>query len=285
VKIRLVVTGDCEEAALHHALQNCFPDARFDRPHRVDSFTSTPLRDPPSPGCKDTLDKFTHKLVELTDEDDALVIGVDDQELHDNPANLAHALRQSVQRKIEEFASSLPSRERLAQKLRERCSFHLLVPMVEAYFFCDPKALKQGGAIIESRFDSLKHDVEDFVVDDVDYMTAPETTAESEPNKERRKRSWAKAIEVRRRHPKHYLKYLSSPHDPFGSQYKETKHGADALRSLDWTRVLAEQTHVRSVRALLNDIADFLSWPPFAGNEVQDTSRSAPRRASVLRNL
>lgn len=85
-QVQFVVTGRCEETALHHSIGQLFPELEFLRPLRLESFTSTPLTHPPKSGVLDTAYKFAAKLVEKVDEQsETLVVGIDDQESEPNP--------------------------------------------------------------------------------------------------------------------------------------------------------------------------------------------------------
>ncbi|MHB8873513.1 MAG: hypothetical protein ACYC8T_07490 [Myxococcaceae bacterium] len=289
-EVRFLVTGECERGGLAESFQRCFGStgASFSVARcPAQSFTSSPLTEPPSSRARDTIDKFAISLLEEVHEHpDALVVGVDDLELQNDPLETVAAIRAAISRGMEIRWSSLNARNRVADRMREYCSFHLLVPMVEAYFFGEPEALERAGAVRRSLFDCVSSDPEQFQVEDAEYLAAPETTPESEPNPERRKRSWAKKVALRRLHPKLYLKFLCSPDDPFGAHYRETRGGVEALRMLAWARVISNGDHVQFARALFADIADFLGTPaPFPGAEPEATSRFAQRRDRVLRNI
>jgi hypothetical protein len=234
----------------------------------------------------DLVDKFADKLLREVDEHkDALIIGVDDLEFN-APEPTVNAVCDAVERRLEYRWSSKKARTRAQARLTERCSFHLLAPMPEAYFFGEPAALVRAEADKRpSRFD-IETNVEQFAIGDQEYLSYPEVTPEAEPNKERRKRTWAKGIDERRRHPKLYLKFLCSPDDPFGDVYREGKHGVAALQSLAWAQVAADRTHAMFARALLGDIADYLEVDsPLPGMEHPLTSRRTHRRDPRLRNL
>jgi hypothetical protein len=192
--------------------------------------------------------------VDSTDEE-TLVVGVDDLELHHTGRleTVATALTQSVVRVLERWSSSEAKRERLAGAVARRCSFHLLVPMVEAYFFAEAAALTRAGASLPSRFDPFR-DVEDFEVDDPEFGTTD------------------------RRHPKRYVSFLSQ------GQYKETRDGVAALATLDWPTVLVTHAHSQVARALVDDVADFLETDRPAGRLSLVTARSTHRLRRVLRN-
>ncbi len=276
-QVQFVVTGRCEETALHHSIGQLFPELEFLRPLRLESFTSTPLTHPPKSGVLDTAYKFAAKLVEKVDEQsETLVVGIDDQESEPNPDRQVELVRASVLRALDELPAR-KRRDRLLLQLSERCSFHLLMPMVEAYFFGDFAALGRAGAKPElCKFDVASTDPEHFSVID-ERFTAPADTAD--------KHDWARGGEMRRQHPKRYLKFLTGRGTPGDYSYRESKHGAAALRSLNWPLVASNERFVQSARALVADIADWAGVDnPLPGTERTLTSRHAMRAIRVLRN-
>lgn len=275
-RVQLVVTGKCEEAALHLSLQRLFPGTEFVPPIRVHGFTSDPLAEPPQRGVIETIRKFAEKVVRTAEhEHDVLVIGVDDQEFEPHPDRLVAAVVRVVG-EVVASESSMAKRERLAAVVAERCSFHLLVPMVEAYFFGDPEALKCVGTKRRSLFDSEAHDVEAFEVSDAGFLDPPAL----------RGSDWCTdQVVLRSRHPKRYLKYLTGDGTPMSSAYKETLQGRAALAKLDWRSVGRNASFARSARALIADIADWLERPsPVPGAESALTARGTNRQTRVLRN-
>jgi hypothetical protein len=275
--VQLVVTGRCEELALHDSLGSLFPGVQFLKPIRLEPFTSNPLEEPPPPKLVETGLKFARKLVERVDElDGALVIGIEDQEFDPEPARQIDFLRARVVQVLDE-PPSLAKRTRLAEAVSQRCSFHRLVPMVEAYFFADPRALQRAGAFRASTFNPLERDVEDFEVSDTGFLAPPDGTDKDD---------WARGGPSRARHPKRYLKYLSGTGQPGNWTYRESKHGVAAPQTLDWRLVAATETFATSLRALVADIADWLGEvTPLSGEESPLTARHAHRDERVLRNL
>ena len=67
------------------------------------------------------------------------MIGIEDMELcnAETPRDITGALRDAVKYNLENWGD-ITERGRLADRLRNCCSFHLMVPMTEAYFFADP---------------------------------------------------------------------------------------------------------------------------------------------------
>ncbi len=182
-RVQLIVTGVCERNALHDSLKQLFPELEFPEPLFEQGFTSTPISDPPQSGILDTAFKFAKRMVGAVDElDEALVIGVEDQEDEHRPSRQLDVVRTNVHRALDEFCLQSPPthrqtkhRLRLAEQVAARCSFHLLMPMVEAYFFGDTAALLRAGAKPEqSKFDGAATDVERFSVTD-ERFTARQT--------------------------------------------------------------------------------------------------------------
>ena len=201
-----------------------------------------------------------------------LVLAVDDLESAnaDQPGHVLDYFRHAVRAHVDTTFASASSRERVYQTLAERGSFHLLSPMVESYFFGETEALQRAKAHkAPNRFDPAR-DIEQFEVDDPDFLTRPQDSA-----------PWAKL--ARHQHPKHYVRYLC---DPTGTQlraYRETHEGLDALKTLDWTRVLQRQTHAAFARAFVDDIAQALQVAsPCPGTCSPLTARKGN---GVLRNL
>jgi hypothetical protein len=81
-----------------------------------------------------------------------LVIGVDDVELVNaaHPDVVVQVPRDAVRSHVEQTWSGA-ARDRVYARLRDHCSFHLLKPMVEAYFFGEPAALERAGRVSSSR--------------------------------------------------------------------------------------------------------------------------------------
>jgi hypothetical protein len=290
-RIALLVTGKAEEKALHHLLKRVFPEVEFVMLPRRDGFTSGPLPATPLLGTAPEhthVERLAQALIaevepgrrghELPD----LVVLVDDLELEnlDQPERAVEHVREAVRAHLEQHDwPSATSRERAYERVRERCSFHLLVPMLEAYFFGEPAALVRAGAKRASRFDASAADVETrFLVNDLDFLAPPDR-----PPREKLP-PWATAN--RARHPKHYLQFLCDPTGTEPRAYVETKGGQAALRQLDWPMVLAPEEHVCFLRSLFHDLADALGEDPvarFPGKTHPCTW--PPPRDTLLRNV
>ena len=287
MRVGLIVTGQCEERGLCDSLARVFRGARFDVLRRVESFTSADVREMPVSPVPSTLQNLASRMVaEVVDVDDPpeLLIALDDLELVNasHPELVAARVRDAVLAHMGRHDwSSQGAREKATRLVRERCSFHLLAPMVEAYFFAEPEALVRAGASRPSRVDAAAIDLEAFVTDDPDYLGHPLVPHKQSP----KRKSWALRDPMERAlHPKHYLRFLCDPANPYTDRYVETKGGAEALRELDWPRVFAHSERVRLARSLFEDIADRLGVPhPFPGQGHPATSDF--KSARVLRNL
>jgi hypothetical protein len=293
-RVALLVTGKTEEAALHHSLKRVFPEVEFVmRPPR-EGFTSRPL--PPTPllraegtGRPTDVARLAQALVAEVEpgrrdqKPPDLVVLVDDLEVENQgwPERAVEHVRAAVSAHLAHHDwPSATSRERAYAHVRERCSFHLLAPMVEAYFFREPAALMRAGAKRASLFDASAADVEtSFEVNDPDFLAPPDRPATTKLP------PWATAN--RARHPKHYLQFLCDPTGTEPRAYVETKGGQVALRDLDWSMVLAPQEHVRFLRSLIHDLADRLGEEAVAQSFAGETHPCTwpPPRDNLLRNV
>lgn len=280
VRVGLLVTGKCEQRGLGESLERVFPEARFEVLDRIESFTSADLREVPESEVPTTLQKFAASIVAAVEEDPPdLVMAVDDLELVNapHPELVADRVREAVQHHLDHHAwTSDATRQRVTQRVLERCSFHLFAPMVEGYFFAEPEALKRAGSTRPARLDLGSPDLENFLTDDPDYLGHPDVSHQQ------KRKSWA--IPDRARHPKHYLRFLCDPGNPLTDRYVETKGGAAALRELSWGLVFAHADRVRLARSLFEDISAGLAVPhPFPGEGHPATANF--KAARVLRNL
>jgi hypothetical protein len=284
-KIVLIVTGECERTGLVPSLQRYFPSAEFGRPLSADSFTSARVRlnDLQPRSRPRQVDRLAAAMVAATDpgrtgERPDLVLAVDDVELPnlDQVDVVVTQLREAVKYHLATYPwPSARRQEQVTQRLREHCSFHLLSPMVEAYFYGEPAALIRAGTQRPSTVDAQLLDVEDFTVQDPPFLEVPD-----------KEKYWA--TPDRQRHPKRYLQYLCDPEgneqNPSPSRYRETQGGVKALRELDWSGALSQETHARLARSLFADLAAALEVDtPFPGRCHPETSTPGPN--AVLRNL
>lgn len=251
--IALIVTGDMERLALAESLRRVFPEAEFLESQKVDSFTSAQVSWPPPQraGLLSNIEKFATALIAALDPARRkprpdLVVGIDDLELAnlEKPEAVIGAFRRAVTAALERRAAATGLRtfNKLCKNVREKCSFHLLVPMCEAYFFADPGALKAAGCKRPAKL-IPSCDPEQFTVVDPKYSEV--FSGDQQVPK------WAIDLPTRLRHPKHYLDFLSG-------SYRETHQGHAALAVLDWDQVLAMRQHCRFLRSLFRDIEDAL---------------------------
>jgi len=281
-RVAVITTGECERLALGPSLHRVFPEAEFEMLPKADSFTSADLSRPTPISRTKTpreVQKLARKIVAAVEDSPPpdLVLAVDDLELINeaHPGLVVEHLRDAVAEHLRAIASDRPMATglKLADRVRARCSFHLLAPMVESYFFGEPAALTRAGSTRASQVDPTIIDVEAFVTTDADYLARPHSVLTG---------SWAKPR--RERHPKLYLKFLCDPTDQRARSYIETKSGCAALATLDWRAVHATQHHVRFARSMFVDLAHGLDVPPpFLGDTHPATSRFST--AAVLRNL
>lgn len=279
-RVGLILTGESERGGLVQALGRGFPGATFGLVPGIHQGVT--CRQVPAAFTPEKAPQLVEVLVNtllgaVTDRNDRFdfAIVVDDLEVenwgraHDVVAHVRSAARHVVAR---ETAKS-------AQILRERCSFHLLHPMLEALFFADSVALTMAGVPPSASILRAPGDPEHFTATDPAYLNAAE-----EPKRSRKKglRRWAVGDRVHK--PKHYLIYLSE--QPGGTPYHETGSpcgGVVALRGLAWPQVFAQAAECCFARALFEDVASMLDRPnPYPGTCAQATWSAQP---SMLRNI
>jgi hypothetical protein len=240
----------------------------FQRP--VPSITSNYLSYPGPTTGGTQVDRLVASMIATLERRDApkLVLAVDDLELP-NVAT-AHHVTQLVSDAFRRALGATPTHQQLA-RVRERCSFHLLCPMLEAYFFGEPAALQRAGATREATLEPT-HPLEAFLAADPEFM-APD---------EAREHPWRRPD--RSRHPKRYLSFLVDPDDAERVSYKESRDGVRALSTLDWAQVFAYRPPgIAFAHSLFDDLAEALGVPnPFPGTCHPLTTR---RSEGPLRNL
>jgi hypothetical protein len=289
--IQLIVTGDMEVKSLADSLKSHFPgvregqDVTWLKPRRSHGATSSRLRADSEPSTAMTnLAKamVAEAIAGKTGEPADLVIVVDDVEL-DNVGQeqvVAGLFRKAVRAELERrrHSSSMGTHDRNVRSVRERCSFHVLRPMPEAYFFGDPLALQRAGAI---RPPLLLHatDVEEFEVTDPAWL--PICHATNQRHAACGRDWWRHEI-----HPKEYIAHLVGHSDPVG--YNETVNGAAALASLNWPEVPKVVGDVTFARALFQDIADWfnvISPMPGLTSDVFYPGKGIRNDALLIRNM
>lgn len=130
--------------------------------------------------------------------------------------------------------------------LREKCSFHLLKPMVESYLFGDDNALHIAG-VPDGVKPKLVHptDVEQFETNDSAWL--PECRIQNE--KRQKVAPWWR----HERHPKRYLEHLTEFYD-------ETIEGRRAIEEIAWKQVPKRKSDTLFLRSLFEDIADWFGF-------------------------
>lgn len=276
--IGLITTGQCEHRALASSLQQLLGGepgnivwSLGDRPSR--SITSNPLTDPAPPFARTLIDDLVNDVVAAFDHRDApdFVFALDDLELANaaTPQNVTRFVADGFRR----YALRETRTHRELARVRERCSFHLLCPMLETYFFGEPDALRRAGATRSAILDTSRH-LEEFQAADLAFIGLRDVPGHD----------WR--TPDRMRHPKRYLRFLSDPDDtkPVSSRYREGRDGAAALATLDWAQVFAYQPPgIAFAHSLFDDLADALGVEnPFPGACHPLTVR---RPGGTLRNI
>lgn len=289
-RIKLVVTGDMEHRSLATSLQAQFPTHRgddevtWDRPRKLNCTTSHQLARNATSVSQPMLSLARAMLAEVIDgkqgEPADLVIVIDDVELANIGQEdvIAQHFRLAVDAELENKTSSASTLERYKRIVRERCSFHLLRPMAEAYFFGDENALRHLGVTTPPL---LRHetDVEDFEA--VDSVWLPECHVQNRTHASGGRAWWRHEL-----HPKHYIGHLLTRSSTVA--YEETIQGAYALQTLNWKNVPKVATDTVFIRALFEDLADWFEVrSPIAGNTaIHFYPQANVRRANLtLRNL
>lgn len=306
MRVVLLPTGRAEWHGLPAAFERLFPDHDFDVvPDRaveqvgelddqlLRSFTSSRLTLESAPGNLTQLVRHAsaEALGERRREAAGLVVVLDDLELvnADQPEVVLEVVRRAVERHLADLPQNARSRKRTREALRNRVSFHLAVPMVEAWLFADPCGPANAGKPAEAVLQLAPGcDPERFETRDFRYDAAgPEGCVCWEALTDRQKRKhplpWMRTD--RARHPKAYLSWLCrSPFERNCSSYRETSGGAKALRQLDWSSVLANPQQMSWLRSLVADMADVLGIPA-TGQWVGEQRSDHLDDRRVLRNL
>lgn len=268
-RIHLVVTGDAEELALAPALEQVFPEVEF-TVEKVNGFTSSSRDAPTRPSTK-AVDLVSSMLAAIdtgrTPADYA--IALEDLELANvkQPSVVLDRLRLAVEicinqpPEVEVVARGskrrfrhLATPEVRREALRQRCSFHLAAPMLEAWFFGEPAALVRAGVPQTATIIFNKHtcDLEDFVTTDAAFLDPEANTY------------WARRPPAQRaKHPKDYITFLRDPQGVARGRrrYRENRDAVAALETLDWAQVTPPLQHAQMVAALLDDLSAMVGRP------------------------
>ncbi|TQF14694.1 hypothetical protein FJV41_17355 [Myxococcus llanfairpwllgwyngyllgogerychwyrndrobwllllantysiliogogogochensis] len=287
LRIKLIVTGDLERLALHESLRQLFPSKRgtaevvWEQPRKLHCATShqlSPGKAPSEPMLALAQAMLTEVGIGKNGEPADLVVVIDDVELGNRgqEATVVQHFRAAVNKKLNNHSGSAQARYR--SLLREKCSFHLLCPMVESYLFGDEKALSAAGVPIGQSPQLVSSDVEQFQTDDPAWLPI---CHKENGNRKRAAPWWA-----HERHPKHYLEHLT---ERAGVFYEETDHGKRALTDLRWLQVPKASVDAPVIRSLLEDISDWFGDPNPLGNGALHPDLYPPKSVNrgnlLLRNL
>lgn len=302
MRVAIVPTGRMEWLALPEALHRSFPGHDFYAvpdtalygsrgPH--DGFTSCKISRSARPGDKvtDLLSVAAQEALgdsRRRKEAADLVVILEDLEPPnvDSPEEVLGYVRAAAVAHLNGVQSRAP---RTAQVLRERVSFHLASPMIEAWLFGDRAALVRAGVPPDGKPVRLAdaQALERFETQDPDYDLA--SRASCPRLKDKQKPKWLGPD--RQRHPKGYLQWLCLDRDePSCTSYSETEGGAQALRELRWAGVLERE--MPFLAAMLEDLAyglgaDLGELKPrvelLAGSALTSITRAPQDK--VLRNL
>jgi hypothetical protein len=321
MRVRLIPTGQAELLGLAQCLGRLFPTHTFEtvpareepdgRKVPFDGFTSARLRSATDIGSR--LPRLVQQLASEVHpgrrgERADLALLIDDLELEntDQPAIVVAAVREAVRRHVDGLAqrTGAATVQRVVDALRERASFHLAAPMIEAWFFADPSVLPAAGVPLDRLPPLLQDgvDPEAFATEDVRFSAddgaccaALAVRNAGRPSRTQRRPPWLLPVRAdlpayrRERHPKAYLSWLCrDPDDDRCSTYRESSHGASALRSLGWARMLAAPSHARFARCIVQDLAEALGPPAIAlpdGDEHPLLATGSAGLQRVLRNV
>ncbi|MBF0428779.1 MAG: hypothetical protein HQL94_07635, partial [Magnetococcales bacterium] len=223
-RIKLIVTGDMEKGAICDSLKRFFPGMRNDQKVIWDSSKIggvTTHRLEPAKKLYDPMKRLVKAMIAeamigKTGRPADLVVVLDDVELNNlgQESVVAQVLKNAVEDELAQRNSAIRT------VLRDKCSFYLFKPMVEAYLFGDANALKIAG-VQAPHNPRLVHptDVEQFETNDPAYLILCQQVKLNAP-------WWREEC-----HAKHYLEHLTK------GSYKETDHGKEALKEINWKNV------------------------------------------------
>lgn len=255
------------------ALRSHFPEINADgvevewdpKPRKINEITTyrlpkLELDRRPSSAMQTLADALVAEAVTGKRRDEApaeLVIAICDVELGN--LNREHIILEHLRSALAERLSDydLKTRERHRETVRNRCSFHLIRPMVEAAFFGDAATLVRAGVSPTVRPSLVSADLEEFESDDLLWLP---TCTERNLHKQQNLEWWREE-----KHAKHYLEHLSERGG--GATYDEIKQGVGALSYLDWGLATRGQPSP-FLRALFDDIAAFFGVPSPLGPGV-----------------
>lgn len=288
LRVKLIVTGDVEKLALHKSLRSMFPDRRdgrkvsWEAPRKLEGGTTTARLEADEDPSREML-VLAQKMIDEAcigkkDGPNDLVIAVVDVELGnvDREQIVVDHIRAALRVKLARYEE--PLRTQYQDWLRERCSFHMLKPMVESYFFGDPAALHLAGARHPPLL--VVRDPEGFESCDPKWL--PQCAQENaHPDRQRLKPWWR-----HEKHPKHYLQHLC---DRAGAVYDEGLSGMVALTALKWVDVPGEPAAAPILRCLFEDLSEWFGIEnplgPGTTSPILYPPPSTRPEQRILRNL
>jgi hypothetical protein len=186
-----------------------------------------------------------------------LVVVVDDGEIGNlgDGHNIAAHFRLAMTEVIHMRASDPAANAALRRRVRERVSFHLFMPMVEAHFFLGRAALAECGVAPSVTPLLASSDAEQFESNDPLWLPIC--------LQENARRAGVAPWWRHERHPKHYLQHLLDRSE--AGIYEETSAAAQtALTGTEWGRY--GDANGQFVRSLFEDIALWFDVPnPMGG--------------------
>lgn len=297
MRVAVLPTGRTEWRGLCGALQRRFPDHEFYRvPSAVedvyDGFTSVELKDHHEVAPPESASLLIGRAAQEALGDRAVkradaVVVVDDLELANahQPDRAVSVMRAAARDHLDKMdARYRPATE---AALRHRVSFHLVVPMIEAWLFVDAATLVSAGMPPGASPVFPAVDLEAFLVNDPAYMSATESFCPcwSATKSKKNRPKWLGSS--RDRHPKGYLQWLCLDGLTKNcTTYHETDGGGGALERLDLRALVARPvTELRYARALVADLAFLFGEDAIdEGPSPVATSLCACPRNAVLRN-
>lgn len=291
MRVALIATGQLEYRALDTALSQLFPRVEFvSLPANrgpLDGFTSGLVSNSDAARNDTTsVRKLAAQVVSSVEPgqprsgrfDFAFLI--EDLELVNDGhlERVVELVREAVSAHVR---SSFPAPHRadVFDRVKRTCSFHLLRPMVEAYFFGDSDALARARIQRQPQLDSAR-DFEQLLVTDPEYLEVAD-------DNEKLKAHHGGAGD-RARHPKSYMTYLCDPQLAKKRPYRETHEGVAALEQLNWQRVIqAAAMNCPFLSAMLDDLAwaveQPLDWVTLG--QTAELTRMKSDAGTVLRNI
>lgn len=313
MKVALLPTGRTEWCGLSMALGQLFPDHEFyclPTKAEIDSnpgcfpyngFTSMCLteaheRTPPETAMELVSRAAQEAIGDKWKEAADLVVVIDDVELPNvNQVNRVVAVMRNAVLAHLSGLHTIRIQTRTEELLKSKVSFHLISPMVEAWFFADRYALTLAGVPADTKvcFDD-ETDPEAFITDDALYLAATECdctkfAALPVSKKKNHRPKWL-GTSPRVKHPKGYLQWLCRDSDDKScTSYSEATGGCNALSGISWDTLLSRpESQFALLRALIDDLNEGLNSKPtvaLGGNVSSLTSRSGAPADAVLRNI